>query len=82
MSLFAKAEAMNPTKCKLKAVRNRTFLTEMYHKIAIGKERGLFFQSVFPLQDLGKEQKYFFFTILTVRVLKKMYVAYRTKRFL
>jgi len=29
------------------------------------------FQSVFPLQDLGKEQKHFFFRILTLRVIKK-----------
>lgn len=29
------------------------------------------FQSVFPLQDLGKKQKHFFFRILTLRVLKQ-----------
>jgi hypothetical protein len=29
------------------------------------------FRSVFPLQDLGKEKKYFFFRILTLRVLKQ-----------
>ena len=51
---------MKPTKCTPKAVRNGIFLTEMYHKIATG--RGIFIPiRFFPLQDLGKEQKFFFF---------------------
>jgi len=60
ISLFAKAEAMKPTKCKPKAVRNGIFLTEMYHKIAIGNERGLFIPIRFFLYKVWAKNRNFF----------------------
>jgi hypothetical protein len=61
ISLFAKAEAMKPTKYKPKAVRDRTFLTEIYHKIAIGNERGLFIPIRFSITRLGQRTETFLF---------------------
>jgi len=52
---------MKPTKCKPKAVRNRAFLTELYHKIAVSNERVLFIPIRFSFTRLEQRTETFLF---------------------